>query len=336
MKAFQIQNTFGLDSLNLVDLPDPKPGPGQVLVRVRAASLNFRDLLTVKGLYNPRMPLPRIPFSDGAGEVVATGAGVTRVKPGDRVAGIFMQTWLGGRPTAAMTESALGGAIDGMLAEQVVLHEDGLVHIPAHLSYEEASTLPCAAVTAWNALFCEGRLQPGHTVLVQGTGGVSIFALQFARMVGARVIATSSSDEKLARARALGASEGINYRTTPDWEKKVWELTGREGVDHVIEVGGAGTINKSLQCLRLAGTISMIGVLAGGSAEVRTVLMLHKYARVQGIYVGSREMFEGMNRAIAGHALRPVVDRVFPFTEARQALRHMESAAHFGKIVLSF
>ncbi len=336
MKAFQIQNTFGLDSLNLVDLPDPRPGPGQALVRVRAASLNFRDLLTVKGLYNPRMPLPRIPLSDGAGEVVATGAGVTRVKPGDRVAGIFMQTWLGGRPTAAMTESALGGAIDGMLAEQVVLHEDGLVHIPAHLSYEEASTLPCAAVTAWNALFGEGRLQASQTVLVQGTGGVSIFALQFARMAGARVIAISSSDEKLARARALGAGEGINYRTTPDWEKKVWQLTGREGVDHIIEVGGAGTINKSLQCLRVGGTISMIGVLAGGSAEVRTVLMLHKYARVQGIYVGSREMFEDMNRAIAGHALRPVVDRVFPFAEAREALRHMESAAHFGKIVLSF
>lgn len=336
MKAFQIQSSFGLDSLNLVELPERKPGPGQVLVRLRAASLNYRDLLTVKGLYNPKMPLPRIPLSDGAGEVMATGAGVTRVKTGDRVAGIFMQTWLGGRPTVAVTESALGGAIDGLLTEQAVLHENGVVHIPAHLSYEEAATLPCAAVTAWNALFGEGRLQPGDTVLVQGTGGVSIFALQFARMAGARVIATSSSDEKLARARALGASEGINYRTTPDWEKKVWQLTGGEGVDHVIEVGGAGTLTKSLQSVRMGGTISMIGVLAGGSAEVRTVLMLHKYARVQGIYVGSREMFESMNRAISFASLRPVIDRVFPFAEARAALRHMESAAHFGKIVLSF
>jgi NADPH:quinone reductase-like Zn-dependent oxidoreductase len=297
-------------------------------------SLNYRDLLVVKGLYNPKLPLPLVPLSDGVGQVVEVGPGVTRVKPGDRVAGIFMQTWIAGEPTEAKSKSALGGGGTGVLAEQVVFHEDGLVHVPEHLTDEEAATLPCAAVTAWHALVTEGRVQAGDSVLIQGTGGVSLFALQFARLSGARVIATSSSDAKLERVRQLGASDGINYKTTPDWDKKVRELTGNAGVDHVVEVGGAGTLGRSLKAVRMGGRISLIGVLTGGGGEVNPVPALMKNVCLQGIYVGSREMFEAMNRAIALHKLRPVVDRVFPFAEAAQALRYMESGAHFGKIAL--
>ncbi|MFN2456155.1 MAG: NAD(P)-dependent alcohol dehydrogenase [Pyrinomonadaceae bacterium] len=335
MKAFELQNGFGFDALKLVERAEPRPGHRQILVRVRAASLNYRDLMVVKGQYDPRMSLPRVPLSDGAGEVVAVGENVTRVKIGDRVAGIFMQTWIGGEVTPAHSKSALGGAIDGMLAEYVVLSEEGVVHIPEHLSYEEAATLPCAAVTAWNALVTQGRLTAGETVLVQGTGGVSLFALQFAKTLGARVIATSSSDEKLERALALGASDGINYRNVPEWDKRVRELTSG-GVDHVVEVGGAGTLNKSLGAVRMGGTISMIGVLTGTGGEINTISILMKSVRVQGIYVGSRVMFEAMNRAIALHYLKPVVDRVFPFEQAIDALKYMESGAHFGKICLSF
>jgi len=336
MKVLEIQDNFGLDSLKLAERPQPQPGFGQVLVKVRAASLNYRDLMVVKGQYDPRMSLPRVPLSDGAGEVVAVGENVTRVKVGDRVAGIFMQTWIGGEVTPAYSKSALGGAIDGMLAEYVVLNEEGVVHVPEHLSYEEAATLPCAAVTAWNALVTQGRLTAGETVLVQGTGGVSLFALQFARALGARVIATSSSDEKLERALSLGASDGVNYRSVPEWDKRVRELTGGSGVDHVVEVGGAGTLNKSLGAVRMGGTISMIGVLTGGGGEINTISILMKSVRVHGIYVGSRVMFEAMNRAIALHNLKPVVDRVFPFEQAIDALKYMESGAHFGKICLSF
>jgi NADPH:quinone reductase-like Zn-dependent oxidoreductase len=336
MKAFQIVGSFGLENLKLVDLPEPKPGPGQVLVRLRAASLNYRDLLTVKGQYNPKLPLPKIPLSDGAGEVVAIGAGVTRVRPGDRVAGCFMPGWLEGPLTQEKADTSLGGFVDGVLAEYAVLNAEGVVPVPSHLSFEEAATLPCAAVTAWDALFVADHVQPGFTVLVQGTGGVSLFALQFTRLAGARVIVTSSSDKKLVRAGEQGASDGINYKTTPDWDKEVRRLTAGRGVDHVVEVGGAGTVNRSLACVRTGGTISMIGVLAGGAAEVRTVLILHRAVRVMGIYVGSRVMFEDMNRAIALHQMRPVVDRVFPFAEAPDAFRHMESGSHFGKIVLTF
>jgi NADPH:quinone reductase-like Zn-dependent oxidoreductase len=250
------------------------------------------------------------------------------------MAGIFMQTWLAGDVTTAYAQSALGGALDGMLAEQMVLHEDGVVHVPEHLSYEEAATLPCAAVTAWQALVTKGGLKAGDTVLVQGTGGVSIFALQFATMTGARVIVTSSSDEKLERARQLGAAEVINYRTTPDWDQRVLELTGGAGVDQVVEVGGAGTLERSFRAVRVGGTVSLIGLLTG-SGEINPMPVLMKSIRMQGIYVGSREMFESMNRAIAVHRMRPVIDRGFPFAEVRKALKHMESAAHFGKIVIT-
>ena len=292
--------------------------------------------MVVKGLYNPKLPLPLIPFSDGVGEVVAVGEGVTRVNIGDRVAGIFFQKWLAGELTAEKAESALGGAIEGMLAEYVVLHEDGVVRVPEHLTDEEAASLPCAAVTAWNALFTCGGLKAGDTVLIQGTGGVSIFALQFALLAGARVIATSSSDEKLERVLQLGASDGINYKQTPDWGKKVRELTAGDGVDYVVEVGGAGTLTESLRAVRYGGQISLIGVLTGGSAEINTASILMKNVKVQGIYVGSREMFEAMNSAIALHKLHPVCDRVFPFHEAPEALKYMETGSHFGKICIRF
>jgi NADPH:quinone reductase-like Zn-dependent oxidoreductase len=335
MKAFVIADQFGIDALKLTERPDPTPGHGQVVVKVKAVSLNYRDLLTVTqgGMRNLRLPL--IPCSDGAGEVIKVGLGVTRVKPGDRVASTFFQTWLAGDIAASYGQSALGGAIDGMLAEQVALHEDGLVHIPEPLSYEEASTLPCAAVTAWQGLVTKGGLKAGETVLVQGTGGVSIFALQFALMAGARVLITSSSDEKLARAKQLGAAAVINYQTTPEWGKRVLELTDGVGVDHVVEVGGAGTLEKSFQAARVGGTVSLIGVLTGAGGQVNPLPVLFKSLRLQGVYVGSREMFEAMNRAIAIHRMRPVIDRVFPFAQTREAFKLMESAAHFGKIVIA-
>jgi NADPH:quinone reductase-like Zn-dependent oxidoreductase len=333
MKAVELQNAFGIDSLQVVERPAPTPGPGKVLLRMRAWSLNFRDLLVVKGLYNPKLKFPFVPLSDGVGEVAAVGEGVTRVKVGDRVAGCFVQGWLAGELTDAIFKTGLGGGPQGILAEQVVLSQEGIIHVPAHLTDEEAATLPCAALTAWHALVVEGGVKAGDTVLVQGTGGVSIFALQFARLLGARVIATSSSNDKLARVRQMGASDGINYKETPDWDDRVRELTGGAGVDHVVEVGGAGTFNKSLKAVRIGGRIYLIGVLAGpGTINIMPILM--KNVRVQGIHVGSREMFEAMNRAIALHQLRPVVDRVFGFGEIREALKHMESGSHFGKVCL--
>ena len=325
---------FGPDGLAVQEKEIPQPGAGQVLVRVRANSLNFRDLRVLQGFYDPKMKLPRVPLSDGAGEVVETGAGVSRVKTGDRVAGIFMQSWLAGEIDAAHGASALGGAIDGMLSEYVVLSEDGVVLIPDYLSFEEAATLPCAAVTAWNALMVQSRVRPGETVLIQGTGGVSLFALAFARMAGARVIATSSSDEKLAKAEKMGVSAGVNYRTTPNWARQVKELTGGRGVDHIVEVGGSGTFQQSLHAVRVGGHIDMIGILSGVSSEIAVALILQKSIQVHGIYVGSREMFESMNRALTEHHLKPVIDRVFGLSEAAEALAYMESGAHFGKIVI--
>ncbi len=333
MKAYQVKEKFGLDSLTLVDLPEPRPGPGQVVVQVKAVALNYRDLLVVKGQYNPKIRLPFVPFSDGVGRVAEVGPGVTRVKTGDRVAGIFMQKWLCGEVDEAKAKSSLGGGGTGMLAGQVVLDAEGVVTVPEHLTDEEAACLPCAAVTAWHALVSEGAVTAGETVLTQGTGGVSLFALQFARLLGARVLITSSSDQKLERARGLGTADGINYKTTPEWDKRVRELTDDVGVDHVVELGGAGTLGRSLKAVRMNGRISLIGVLTGGG-EVNPMPILMKNVRVQGIYVGSRDMFEAMNRAIALHQLRPVVDRVFPFAEAREALRHMEGAGHFGKICI--
>jgi NADPH:quinone reductase-like Zn-dependent oxidoreductase len=333
MKAIRIHQLGGIDELRPEELPEPRPGPRQVRVRMRAASLNYRDLLVVKGLYSRNLPLPLTPLSDGAGEVAEVGPGVTRWAVGARVAGIFMQTWLDGRISDAAGKSSLGGAIDGVAAEQVVFHEDGLVAVPDHLSFEEAATLPCAAVTAWNALVEGGGLRAGETVLTLGTGGVSLFALQFAKMSGVRVLITSGHDEKLEKAGRLGATDGVNYKTTPEWDKKVRDLTGGVGVDHVVEVGGAGTLPRSLRAVRTGGHVALIGVLAG-AAETNPMPVLMKAVRLQGVFVGSRAMFEAMNRAVILHAMRPVIDRVFPFEEIRAAYRHMESAAHFGKIVL--
>jgi len=335
MKAYEIGEPRGIDSLRPVERATASPGSGEVLVRVRATSLNYRDLATVKGAAAVRgMRLPLVPLSDGAGEVAEVGPGVTRYKVGDRVAGIFMQTWIAGPQRSTYMRSALGGALDGMLAEYVALPEAGLVRLPAYMSYEEAATLPCAAVTSWNALVSQGRLMPGETVLVMGTGGVSIFALQFARMHGARVIATSSSDAKLKRLHEMGAAEVINYKSSPDWDKHVLELTGGEGVEHVIEVGGAGTLAKSLNAVRTGGRVSLIGLLAG-AADVNPMPALFKGACLQGILVGSREMFEDMNRAMTVNELHPVIDRVFPFEQAREAYRYLESGAHFGKVCIA-
>ncbi len=331
MKAVEVQKTPGIDSLIQVERPQPKPAAGQVLLRMRAWSLNYRDLLVVKGTYNPRIKLPFVPLSDGVGEVVELGEGVTRVKLGDRVAACFMPYWDAGKITDEKARSALGGGGEGMLAEYVVLRAESVVHVPAHLTDDEAATLPCAALTAWNALACSGDVKAGEVVLIQGTGGVSLFALQFGRLLGARVIATSSSDEKLTRVCHLGASDGINYRTTPEWGVRARELTGGTGVDHVVEVGGAGTLAESLRAVKTGGTISLIGVLAG-TGQCNPLPLLMKHVRLQGIYVGSREMFESMNRATALHQVRPVIDRVFPFGEVREALKYMESGRHFGKI----
>lgn len=335
MRAVEIQGAFGLANLALAERPDPRPGPGQVLVRLRAASLNYRDLLMVEGKYNPKQKLPLIPCSDGAGEVVAVGEGVTRVAPGDRVSGIFAQKWLAGEPNRERLRATLGGPLDGTLAELAVYDQDGVVKIAAHLTDEEAATLPCAAVTAWSALVTEGGVKAGDTVLVQGTGGVSLFALQFARILGARVIATSSSGEKLERVREMGAHETINYREVPDWGKRAKELTDGAGVDHVVEVGGAGTLSQSLQAVRFGGTVSLIGNLSGTKTEILLTHIFMQKIRVNGILVGHRESFEAMNRAIALHALRPVIDRTFSLEEAPAAFDHMAAGGHFGKIVVS-
>lgn len=335
MRAFVFEDRLSLDALRLAERPEPKPGPGQALVRMRAASLNYRDLVVASGGYGRSVKPPLIPLSDGAGEVVEVDARVTRVKPGDRVAAIFMQAWLAGALAEDKVKSALGGAIDGVLAEYVALDAEGLVPIPAHLSYAEAAALPCAAVTAWHALVTEGGIGAGDSVLVLGTGGVSIFALQFARLHGARVIATSSSNDKLARAVALGASDGINYRQTPEWGRRVQELTGGVGADHIVEVGGAGTLPQSFRAVRFGGRISLIGVLSEPGAGIDPRPLLMRGARLQAIYGGSREMFEAMNRAIALAQLHPVIDRIFPFAEAPDAFRYMKTAQHFGKIVIS-
>jgi NADPH:quinone reductase-like Zn-dependent oxidoreductase len=333
MRAYQLLQGTGIDGLVKADLPMPKPGPGQVLVKVAACSLNFRDLAIALGTY--RMPVKPnlIPLSDGAGEVVEIGAGVTRVKVGDRVASCFFQRWIAGPMTADTHASALGGGVDGMMAEYVVLEEHGVVKVPTHLSYQEAATLPCAAVTAWHALAEHARIVAGETVLVQGTGGVSIFALQFARLMGARVIATSSSEQKLARAKELGAAHGVNYKTTPEWDKAVvaWSAGG---VDHVVEVGGPGTLAQSLRAIRIGGKITLIGVLSG-AAEINPMLIFARRANLQGISVGSMQMFEAMNRAIAVSGLKPGIDKVFAFDDAPAAYRHLQSARHFGKVVIS-
>ena len=335
MKAFEIQE-FGIDNLALVDRDIPRPGAGEVLVKLRAASLNYRDYMAVQGVYNPKMRRPMIPLSDGAGVVEEIGIGVTRFKKGDRVAAIFMQTWIDGPITRDKRNSALGGSLDGVACEYAVFSEQGLVPVPSSLNDEEAATLPCAAVTAWHALFEHIHRVPGTSVLLQGTGGVSMFALQFAVAAGLRTIISSSNDDKLERARKLGAHETINYKTNPDWDEAAKKLTGGEGVDHVVEVGGSDTMPRSLRAVKTGGTISVIGVLSGGDAAILPRALLMNSIRMQGIYVGSRAMFERMNQAIEVHRIKPVIDKSFEWTDLKQALRHMESQSHVGKICLRF
>lgn len=333
MRAIQLTSPTGLDALKPIQLDVPKPKRRQVLVKVHACSLNYRDLAIALGTYRMGSKPNLIPLSDGAGEVVEVGEDVVRAKPGDRVAGCFFQRWPGGEASPAAAASALGGAVDGMLAEYVVLEEGGVVKIPDHLNYDEAATLPCAAVTAWHALIEHGGLIAGKTILVQGTGGVSIFGLQIGKMTGANVIVTSSSDAKLERAKAMGATHTINYKTTPEWDAAAVELTGGRGVDQVVEVGGPGTLARSLGAIRSGGKVSMIGVLSG-AAQINPMLIMGKRANMQGIYVGSMQMFQDLNAALAASKVKPVIDRVFGFDETRAAYEHLQGASHFGKIVI--
>jgi NADPH:quinone reductase-like Zn-dependent oxidoreductase len=334
MKVWELKDAFGPGHLKKGERPEPVPGPNQVLVRMRAASLNYRDTLIIRGGYGPRVKVPLIPVSDGMGEVVAVGEGVRRVAVGDRVAPAYFQTWIGGEPAPEKFAGSLGGPIDGVLARFMCLNEQGVSRVPDHLSDEEAACLPCAALTAWSAVVTQGRVGPGDTVLVQGTGGVALFALQFAKMAGARVILTSSRDDKLARGRQLGADEVINYRTTPEWDRVVKNMTGGEGCDHVVELGGAGTLERSIRAARLGGAVSLIGVLSGARAEMPLPLVVMRNLRLQGVTVGSRDGFEAMCRAIGRHHSRPVVDRVFGFDDVPAAFAHLEGGHHMGKVCI--
>ncbi len=335
MKVYELQGPEGIDGMRLVERPVPTPGAGEVLVRLKAATLNYRDLLTVKGGYGSRQKFPLIPGSAGAGVVESVGPGVTEFAPGDRVIGSFFEGWLGGEPSEVKMRTALGGAVDGVLCEYRVWPSAALVRTPDHLTDAEAAALPCAGLTAWSAVVKLGNARPGQTVLTQGTGGVSIFALQFAKMMGARVIATSSSEAKIEKLKRLGADVTMNYKTTPDWGKLARQQTGR-GVDLVVEVGGVGTLNESIRATKIGGTIAFIGVLAGQpQTEPRISLMVMQQQRLQGTTVGSVEDLQAMADAIALNRMQPVVDRTFPFAEAKAAFVYMASGAHFGKVAIA-
>lgn len=335
MRVFQIQDDWGMDHLRVATRPDPEPGAGEVLLRMKAAALNYRDLLVPgRGYGSFTGNLPLIPVSDGVGEVVEVGAGVTRVKVGDRVCPCFNQGWIAGEPDLERLTRTLGGPIDGTMADLMCLPEGGVVKAPAHLSDEEAATLPCAALTAWSALVTYEKLRPGSKVLVQGTGGVALFALQFAKLLGAHVTVISSSDAKLERAKALGADAAINYSTTPEWAKASRAITGGRGFDHIVELGGEKTLPQSLRCIRPGGTLSMIGVLSGSALAAPLGLVVTRQVRLQGITVGHRDGFEAMVRAVEQHRLKPVVDRVFAFEQLKEALAYLKSGAQFGKIVI--
>lgn len=335
MRQYRLEKTAGIDCLDLVEAPRPRPQPGEVLVRMTAVSLNYRDLITVNGGYGSWQKLPLVPVSDGAGIVEEVGAGVTRFKAGDRVLNAFLPNWIDGEPDEAKLSGAFGGLVDGVLTEYRAFPEHSLLHTPAHLSDQAASTLACAAVTAWSAVVKLGGIKRGDTVLTQGTGGVSLFAVQFARLAGARVIATSSSDAKLEKLARLGAHETINYKTMPGWGKQARALTANRGVDLVVEVGGSGTLNESIRAARTGGIIAMIGVLAGAGSDLRLPLVAMQQQRIQGVACGSIEDLQAVLDAMKLHDIQPVVDKVFPFGEARQAFAYLASGQHFGKVVIA-
>jgi NADPH:quinone reductase-like Zn-dependent oxidoreductase len=333
MQAWEIISGDGVDALNLTEREIPIPSPGQVRVRMNANSINYRDLITIEGAGARKLPFPTIPNSDGAGVVTAIGEGV-KLQEGDRVTSCFFEEWTAGEIGASIMASALGGARQGVLAEEVVLPEHGVIPTPTSLTDEEAATLPCAALTAWHALTLPRPVKAGETVLLLGTGGVSVFAQQFCSIMGARTIVTSSSDDKLEKMKALGASEIINYQTNPEWDAITLELTGGSGVDRVVEVGGPGTFDRSVNAVRVGGIIGLIGVLTGVSGATNPTPIMAKSVTVKGIYVGSRTMFADMNRAIETHKLKPVIDQIFDFKDARSAYHTMRGAKHFGKLVI--
>ena len=333
MQAWEIISGDGVDALNLNEREIPIPSPGQVRVRMNANSINYRDLITIEGAGARKLPFPTIPNSDGAGVVTAIGKGV-KLQEGDRVTSCFFEEWTAGEIGASIMASALGGARQGVLAEEVVLPEHGVIPTPTSLTDEEAATLPCAALTAWHALTLPRPVKAGETVLLLGTGGVSVFAQQFCSIMGARTIVTSSSDDKLEKMKALGASEIINYQTNPEWDAITLELTGGSGVDRVVEVGGPGTFDRSVNAVRVGGIIGLIGVLTGISGATNPTPIMAKSVTVKGIYVGSRTMFADMNRAIETHKLKPVIDQIFDFKDARSAYHTMRGAKHFGKLVI--
>ncbi|MDF3818611.1 NAD(P)-dependent alcohol dehydrogenase [Leptospira sp. 96542] len=335
MKQIQLSK-FGLDNLVLLDVPKPESlGKGEVLVRLYAASLNYRDSLVVEGKYNPKFPLPLVPCSDGAGEVVGVGEAVSEFEIGDKVLLQFAPLWIGKEATHRELRHTIGGPLPGTLREYAVVSEFGLVKMPTHLSYEEGATLPCAALTAWSGLYSFNQVKAGETVVVQGTGGVSIFALQLAKLAGATVIVTSSSDEKLKKAKSLGADYSINYKETPEWGKEVRSITNKIGADHIIEVGGAGTLEQSIAACKPFGVIHLIGILAGRSGELNLLPAVMNNIKIQGLVVGGRNAFFDMNKAIESSKLKPVVDKVFPIENTKGAIEYLRSGSHFGKIVIT-
>jgi NADPH:quinone reductase-like Zn-dependent oxidoreductase len=334
-RAWHIEGGFGIERLALAELPSRALGPTDVRVKVEALALNYRDLLLVRGEYDPRLPLPHVPGSDAAGVVVEVGSAVRTTKAGDRVVTVFAPEWPAGTPSTEVLRSALGGALPGTFREELVVPAHHVLPAPGHLSALEAATLPCAAVTAWHALVERGALRAGQSVLVQGSGGVSLFALQIAKLSGCDVLATSRSAEKAARLEALGAREVVETTTEPAWAKRVRTLTGGRGVDHVVEVGGARTLGESLKAVAAGGHVHVIGVLSGSSEPLSILPILMNELTLNGIMVGSRASAQGLYRALEAGGVRPVLDRTFPFGALPDALRHMEGQGHFGKIVLA-